>query len=134
VGYVQEMKAVADAIVDASEQLAPGSLAHSVAGEIKAGATDETRGPTEAVPAREMGGRALEACRRAASVLRLKANEEDGRAYKTWLLDVGARVAAAAKEGGFLGIGSTRVSESEESALSEIAAALETDGANDANA
>jgi hypothetical protein len=38
---------------------------------------------------------------------------------------VGARVAAAAKEGGFLGFGGTRVSESEEAALNEIAAALE---------
>ncbi|HYP26788.1 MAG TPA: hypothetical protein VE262_08725 [Blastocatellia bacterium] len=127
-GYTQEMKAVADSIVDASEQVPSGSLVHSVVSEIKAGATDDLRGPTETVSAGEVRGRALETCRRAASILRLKAGAQDSRAYKDWLLEVGGRVAVASKEGGFLGIGSTRVSESEEATLSEIAAALEAAG------
>ncbi|HVF89211.1 MAG TPA: hypothetical protein VNH22_04030, partial [Blastocatellia bacterium] len=72
--------------------------------------------------------RAIEACRRAASILRAKADAKEGDAYKAWLLDVGARVAAASKEGGFLGLGGARVSKSEEEALAEIAAALEANG------
>jgi hypothetical protein len=125
VGYVQEMKAVADAIVDAGEQAPDGSLVRAVVSQIRSNATDDTRGPTESVSAGEIKGRAIEACRRAVSILRQKVSAEDADAYKGWLLEVGARVAAAAKEGGFLGFGGARVSESEEVALNEIAAALE---------
>jgi hypothetical protein len=124
VGYAQEMKAVADAIVDASEQAPAGSLVRAVVSEIRSNATDESRGPTETVSAADVKARAIEISRRVASILRSKAGAE-GAAYKSWLLDVGGRVAVAAKEGGFLGFGGARVSEREEATLSEIAAALE---------
>ncbi|HKG22910.1 MAG TPA: hypothetical protein VKC34_13500 [Blastocatellia bacterium] len=128
VGYVQEMKAVADAIVDASEQAAAGPLVQAVVGEIRSNAAADSRGPTETVSAADIKGRAIEACGRAASILRAKADAKEGEAYKAWLLDVGARVATAAKEGGFLGLGGARVSRGEEEVLSEIAAALEANG------
>ena len=44
----------------------------------------------------------------------------------TWLLKIASRVAEAAKEGGFLGIGGVPVSAAERAALDEITAALET--------
>ena len=44
--------------------------------------------------------------------------------YKQWMVDVGQRVAEAAKEGGFLGIGGERVSEAETDALKQIRTAL----------
>jgi hypothetical protein len=40
--------------------------------------------------------------------------------YKRWLVALAQKTAEAAKEGGFLGIGGTRVSEAETSAVSEL--------------
>jgi hypothetical protein len=44
--------------------------------------------------------------------------------YRQWLYDTAKRAAAAAKEGGFLGIGGVAVSEQEQAALSELAELL----------
>jgi hypothetical protein len=41
--------------------------------------------------------------------------------FKTWLASVAAKVAQASKEGGFLGIGGTRVSGDEQKALDQLA-------------
>jgi hypothetical protein len=128
-GYVQEMKAVADGIVDASEQAAAGSLLHAVVGDIKANATDELRGPTETVSVGEIKDRAIELCREVVGILQSKADARDADDYKRWLLAVGQRVAQASKEGGFLGFGGARVSDSEAATLNEIAAVLEADPA-----
>jgi len=67
---------------------------------------------------------ALEACRQVAALLDRKAPPVEAEGFKRWLLGVSTRVADAAKEGGFLGFGGTRVSEQETAALKEIAAAL----------
>ncbi|HKP85530.1 MAG TPA: hypothetical protein VJZ26_05515 [Blastocatellia bacterium] len=124
VGFVKEMKAVADAIVDTSEQAPAGSLIQAVAGEIRSNATDELRGPTETIPLGEITNMALELCRQVAQIMQSKTSDEEARSYKLWLLSVGKSVAEAAKEGGFLVFGGTRVNESEMTALSEIASAL----------
>lgn len=50
---------------------------------------------------------------------------DEAHAYKAWLLAAAQSVAQAAKEGGFLGIGGTRVSAEEEGALTELRKALE---------
>lgn len=125
--YAKEMKAVADAIVDASEQAPAESLPRAVANDIVANATDELRGPTETVSVGEIKDRAIELCRQVASVLQSKADARDADDYKRWLLTVGQRVAQASTEGGFLGFGGARVSASEAATLDEIAAALEAD-------
>jgi len=44
--------------------------------------------------------------------------------YKTWLASVALRVAHAAKEGGFLGMGGTPVSAEEQAAVEQLAALL----------
>jgi hypothetical protein len=125
--YVNEMKAVADAIVDASEQAPAGSLLEAVVNDIKSNAMDGAPGPTEKVSVGEMKDRAIELCRQVANILQSKADAQDADDYKRWLLAVGQRVAQAATEGGFLGFGGARVSNSEAATLSEVAAALETD-------
>ena len=48
----------------------------------------------------------------------------DAAAFKGWLKQISQRVAEAAKEGGFLGIGGVRVSEAEKATLAEISSAL----------
>lgn len=48
----------------------------------------------------------------------------DAAGFKRWLAALAERVAQASKEGGFLGIGGTRVSEQETTALRDIGVAL----------
>ena len=48
----------------------------------------------------------------------------EARAYRDTILAVATAAAEAAKEGGFLGIGGTLVSEDEQTALNTIKAAL----------
>jgi hypothetical protein len=50
--------------------------------------------------------------------------DADADGFKRWLAVLAERVAQASKEGGFLGIGGTRVSEQEAATLSEIGKAL----------
>jgi hypothetical protein len=64
--------------------------------------------------------------RKAMSVLESSATAEEADGYKTFVMTVAQAVAGAHKEGGFLGIGGTRVSEAEEQALDEISLALGT--------
>lgn len=55
----------------------------------------------------------------------------DARSYKQWSLKLANDVAAASKEGGFLGFGGTRVSDSEKLLLSQIEEALGVNAATD---
>jgi hypothetical protein len=64
--------------------------------------------------------------RKAMTILESQATPEDADAYKTFVMTVAQAVAAAHKEGGFLGVGGTRISEAENQALDEISAALGT--------
>jgi len=57
-------------------------------------------------------------------ILDQKATKNECEEIKSWLYDVSDKVAKAAKEGGFLGFGGTRVSENETIALQEIAGHL----------
>jgi hypothetical protein len=54
----------------------------------------------------------------------LKKGGGDASAYANLLMSIATQVAEAAKEGGFLGIGGTPVSDDEKKALSEIKSAL----------
>jgi hypothetical protein len=64
--------------------------------------------------------------RKAISILESAATAEEADAYKTFVMTVAQAVAAAHKEGGFLGVGGTRISEAEDRALDEISQALGT--------
>lgn len=123
-GFVREMSAVADAVVEGGQGAAAGSLLGEVVADIVAYASDEHRGQTERIPVGEIKGRALENCRAVDALLRTKAGAEEADAYRRWLLDVAYRVAAAAKEGGLFGLGGEQVSRGEAATIDEIAAAL----------
>ena len=59
------------------------------------------------------------------SVATVRANNPvDGATYAQSILELAAKVAAAAKEGGFLGIGATRVSGAEQAAFDQIRVAV----------
>jgi hypothetical protein len=75
------------------------------------------------VPPPQLQSHALEACRAVAALVDRKASREaDG--VKRWLVAIAQRTAEAAKEGGFLGIGGTRVSENETTAIRDVARSL----------
>ena len=123
-GFIQEMSAVADAIIEGGQQAAKASVLEAVVADIVANADDEQRGPTEKISVAETRNRALDNCRSVAALLQTKASPEDADAYKRWVLAVAQRVAAAAKEGGIFGFGGKQVSESEVATINEIATAL----------
>ncbi|MGK0269386.1 MAG: hypothetical protein ACI88H_000017 [Cocleimonas sp.] len=61
-----------------------------------------------------------------ATILAEKATPDESREYKEWSMSIAENVAKAAKEGGFLGFGGTRISEGEIEAFAQIADALGT--------
>ena len=75
--------------------------------------------PAEAVQ------RSLANLREVSAILDAKA-PGDAPAFKAWLSSISQKVAAASKEGGFLGIGGVQVSDAEKATLGDIAKALGT--------
>lgn len=69
----------------------------------------------------------LERARQAAEILATRVSNEEALDYKSWLLETAEAVCAASKTGGFLGIGGTRVTESEEQFLRDLSAAFGID-------
>ncbi len=67
---------------------------------------------------------AIDKARAAVAILKQKSTPEDVKAYQDFLLNLGNRVANAAKEGSFLGFGGERVSEPERSLLAELTQSL----------
>jgi hypothetical protein len=72
----------------------------------------------------DIKGAAEERLREAVGVLEAKATAEEREAYKSFVVTLAGAVASAHKEGGFMGVGGTPVSEDEQKALDEIAATL----------
>jgi len=68
----------------------------------------------------------LENSKQVAAILAEKATPEEASEYKEWSMNIAKNVAEAAKEGGFLGFGGTRVSDGEIEAFAQIADALGT--------
>lgn len=91
---------------------------HATPQEVRAGQTpNRADRPRNLQETRE---RALTDLRQALWLVRTKSTPEDVRAYETLVQNVAERVAGAAKEGGFLGIGGVQVSDAERAALEEI--------------
>ena len=65
----------------------------------------------------------INGCQQAATVVAQK-SPSVAEEYKRWLVSLARKTAEASKEGGFLGIGGTLVSEEEAAAAAELAAAL----------
>jgi hypothetical protein len=67
--------------------------------------------------------KAVDGCVAAANIVTQKLPAEADE-FKQWLMTIATRTSEAAKEGGFLGIGGTRVSEKEKAELATLASAL----------
>jgi len=123
-GFIQEMSAVADAIVEGGEGAAKDSLLASVVADIVANATDEQRGQTEKLSVEEVRQRALDHCRSVAHLLKTKVSTQEAGEYKTWVIRVAHNVAKAAKEGGLFGYGGKQISGAEVEIINEIGEAI----------
>jgi ABC-type phosphate transport system substrate-binding protein len=126
IGVVKEMFAVGKTLADVKLHGASSDLVKAVVADLE---TAEAR--QQSTPA-ELQGKApdqvrtaaLEACRQAVAMIEKKAKPDEAQAFKQWLASVGQKVAEAAKEGGILGFGGTRVSEQETSALKDLTSVL----------
>jgi ribosomal 30S subunit maturation factor RimM len=65
-------------------------------------------------------------CQEVSRILAEKATAKETEEYKEWAMLVAENVAKAAKEGGFLGIGGTQISQGEIELFNQIASALGT--------
>lgn len=72
----------------------------------------------------EAKAQSLEGVRQAVWLVSSKASPQDAQAYKDMLMEVAEKTAAAAKEGGFLGMGGEQVNAAEKATLEELRAAI----------
>jgi hypothetical protein len=122
IGMIQESLAVGKILSEAREQAGSSELLTALVSDIttpegrQTPAVSELRGKSPD----EIRQYAIDGCRQAVAVLDRKARPEESQTVKRWLHSVGEKVAAAAKEGGFLGIGGTQVSDQEKQALGDL--------------
>jgi hypothetical protein len=121
---IKESAAMAKAIAEkAAEQPPVNELMGELMSELKArkgvGDKEQLKAASKAGPQEYINN-----IGEVAALLDQKATPEEASSYKNWLYQVSEKVAKAAKEGGFLGLGGARVSESEQATLGKIAAAL----------
>jgi len=124
-GLTKEMMASAKLMVDAMKAGSGNALIDAVVADLKEKAEhkEKVEAPQISKDPNEAKALCLQACRDLAALLSQKAPEE-AEGYKQWVYQAARNSAEAAKEGGFLGIGGTRVSEAEGAALAEIRTAL----------
>jgi Bacterial protein of unknown function (DUF937) len=117
VGAVKEVGTTAKVIAEAKKTAAPTSLL-GLAYEKDLTVEEMDRFLTGRAPAD-----ALTTVRQAVDVVS-KNNPSDAPSYKHFVEDVATKVAEASKEGGFLGVGGTRVSAPEQEALNKLRNAI----------
>ena len=74
--------------------------------------------------AEKLRAQTLEDARAAASILGAKASAAEAEEYRQWTLSIAEKVANAATEGGFLGLGGVQVTPAEKSLILDIRKAL----------
>ena len=122
VGIAKEAMAVGRAITDAAQGQTP-EIVKSIATSMK----DNGRPETPDIPMmsnRANSKLALTNTIKSAVDAVERHSPAEVEPYKAWLAAVAKKVAEASKEGGFLGIGGTLVSQKEEEALKELDAVL----------
>jgi hypothetical protein len=121
IGLVKEAFAMGKAFMESASS-SPNELIKAISEAIKArgGKPEMPDLPSDSAG---IGKALIEGCKEAAAVVSRKSPTEADE-YKNWLVSIATRTAGASKEGGFLGIGGTFVSDAERSAISELASAL----------
>jgi hypothetical protein len=121
-GAMKESAAIAKAIV-ASGQSSDVELIQAISAASQGGKKYQTPDIPKDQGAEGAIGVLVKECQQVVQLVRDKsADEADG--YAQWLVDIARVTAESSKEGGFLGIGATRVSERETAAIQRLAEAL----------
>lgn len=115
-GTLRETMAISRAYASARDYYREGLLAEILATPPAIDPANAPRSPED------IRLQAPETLRRAVAILERAATEEEVNNYKRFAFFVAETVARAHREGGFLGVGGTQVSEHEQAALDEIAA------------
>jgi hypothetical protein len=121
VGLVQESSAAGRLVMEAAGNAQTPLLKALAEDMVKTMAIP--RPPAGATPA-QVQEAAAEILRRTSALLATKATPEETNEIKEWLAKIAQSTAEAAKEGGFLGIGGTLVSDQEKAALATVHDAL----------
>lgn len=121
VGIAKEAMAVGRAITDAAQGPAP-EIVKAIATSMKDSGRPET--PDIPISNRAKSKLALTNTIKSAVDAVERHSPSEVEPYKAWLAAVAKKVAEASKEGGFLGMGGTLVSQKEEEALKELDAVL----------
>ena len=121
VGVVQESTAMSRVILEAATS-AQTPLLKSLTEDMKS-SMSIPKAPPGATPA-AIQEAATEILHRTSDLLGTKATPEEAMETKQWLVKIAQATAEAAKEGGFLGIGGTLVSEEEKVAVGKVASTL----------
>lgn len=127
-GTVKESMAIAQGIVEGQASSVPliRDLTNRAEMEGAQNSIKETLGGWDARVAKDLLKKlTLDRVSGALLLLRSKGSPEEISAFRQWLYGVAEKVANAAKEGGFLGFGGTRVSEEEQAFLTELKTALQ---------
>ncbi len=121
-GAMKESAAIAKAIV-ASGQSSDVELIQAISAASQGGKKYQTPDIPKDQGTEGAIGVLVKECQKVVQLVREKsAGEADG--YAQWLIDIARVTAESSKEGGFLGIGATRVSERETAAIQRLADAL----------
>ncbi len=123
-GVLEESSAVTHALTLALQSRLTEPLLKSLLEDI-ASSQGQLAYPLEQLNPADAQTIALSTLKGATALLAHKATASEAQAFKHWLLGIAAATAAAAKEGGVLGIGGVQVNQAEEAALEQIRAALE---------
>lgn len=124
-GVIKEMFAVGKMLAEVKTQGASSELVKALVADLETGAREQSA-PAElqGKAPDQVKSYAIDSCRQVAALVEKKSKPDEAQGFKQWLVSVGQKVAEAAKEGGFLGIGGTRVNEQEAMTIKELSTAL----------
>jgi hypothetical protein len=117
-GLISEMRGLTKAITHHPVPAAAADLVGAVIADIKADAlTPESQQILKTHSNRTQNEQLLHQLGLDVEAVDRTATPDERTAFKSWLMDLAQATAEAGREGGFLGIGSVRVSEQEQEAL-----------------
>lgn len=127
-GTLKEGMASASALLDAKRDAGASSLVKAIVAELETSegrttAREAFKAEMTAKTPAELKAQAVAALSSIGQLVDAKAGPE-APAFKAWLKGIAERVAAASKEGGFLGFGGVAVSDAEKATLDEVSRAL----------
>jgi len=127
-GSMKEAWAMTSGVLGARNGYEGNELVHAlVDARLKDGErsqVEQLNSPHKGKSAEELLAEVESMCKEVKQVLSAKSTADESAGFCDWAITVGEKVANAAKEGGFLGVGGERVSEEEKVALTKVKEAL----------